>query len=325
MTPRVLVVGADPTGFRHARNAAELGAVELYVHDPDTQLGERVQRAGLLHFETLPFALESRPDAVIVSGRDEARVETALAALQAGAHVYLESPGSATVEQVIALFEQAAQRDRVLMLGHALRFHPALLHLLDRARAGDLGDLVALHATHAFASTHEPSRDEPAPESPCLPLGDGLSSVVAELDAILLLMPDVERVFASTSRSGLLPVDDDDCALVTLISASGITATLRVDALGRPPARSLEFVGTAASLRWESHRGLSLYDVASRATTSTPLDVEVADAQRDALGHFFACLRGNQQPPVTATEARRVYEILGAARASAASGAVIFV
>ena len=263
MTPRVLVVGADPTGFRHARNAAELGAVELYVHDPDTQLGERVQRAGLLHFETLPFALESRPDAVIVSGRDEARVETALAALQAGAHVYLESPGSATVE--------------------------------------------------------------PAPESPCLPLGDGLSSVVAELDAILLLMPDVERVFASTSRSGLLPVDDDDCALVTLISASGITATLRVDALGRPPARSLEFVGTAASLRWESHRGLSLYDVASRATTSTPLDVEVADAQRDALGHFFACLRGNQQPPVTATEARRVYEILGAARASAASGAVIFV
>ena len=53
--------------------------------------------------------------------------ELAKAALEAGKDVYVEKPLAIDVKEGRQLVELAEKRHRILMVGHILRFHPAIL------------------------------------------------------------------------------------------------------------------------------------------------------------------------------------------------------
>src|SRR5690242_3884148 len=91
---RALVVGLGSIGRRHARNWAQLGFGPLAVcrqhHAPQPEpLGVSVAA----EYHDLHKALEvERPDLVIVSNPTNRHLETALQAISAGAHVFVEKP-----------------------------------------------------------------------------------------------------------------------------------------------------------------------------------------------------------------------------------------
>src|SRR5438046_9816052 len=71
--------------------------------------------------------------------------EMAKAALEAGKDVLVEKPLAIDVkhgEQLVAL---AAARGRILMVGHILRYHPAVLELKQLIQSGALGKINYLY------------------------------------------------------------------------------------------------------------------------------------------------------------------------------------
>lgn len=139
---RVAVIGAGSMGRNHARVYSELPGVELVaVCDTDTQVAHEVAsryRAAAYgdHSEML---LAVRPDAVSVAVPTAAHKQVCLDSLEAGAHVLVEKPIAATLSDGRLMIEKARAVNRQLMVGHIVRFNPAMQQLKKRLQNGEIG------------------------------------------------------------------------------------------------------------------------------------------------------------------------------------------
>jgi predicted dehydrogenase len=78
-------------------------------------------------------------DAVMIATPAETHHAMAAAALDAGKHVFVEKPLTIDLGQSRDLVRRAEAAGRVLMVGHLLEYHPAILKLKAMIDAGELG------------------------------------------------------------------------------------------------------------------------------------------------------------------------------------------
>ncbi len=148
---KVAVVGAGSMGQNHLRVLHDFaeGEVQLVgvaeTYEPAlTRAMNRFHIAGFTDYRQMFSQL--RPDLVAVVVPTNAHFEVAAAALEAGSHVLIEKPITATIEEAQALIKLAAARDRKIAVGHVERFNPAVMELKRHIAAGNLGQIFTLHA-----------------------------------------------------------------------------------------------------------------------------------------------------------------------------------
>lgn len=88
--------------------------------------------------------LRQSPDLVSVAVPTSLHREVAIAALQAGSHVLVEKPISNTIEDGIAIIDEAEARGLSVFVGHIERFNPAITRLKEVLDSSDLGDIVCI-------------------------------------------------------------------------------------------------------------------------------------------------------------------------------------
>lgn len=76
-------------------------------------------------------------DVVSINTYTDSHADYAIAALDAGKHVFLEKPMAASVADAQRVVEAAMRNQRKLVVGYILRHHPSWIHLIQAAR--DLG------------------------------------------------------------------------------------------------------------------------------------------------------------------------------------------
>jgi predicted dehydrogenase len=121
------VIGVGALGQHHARVYAELpGTTLVGVHDRDPQRAREVAaRHGCRAFDDAE-ALAREVDAVSVAVPTEAHHAVAGPLLDAGRHVLVEKPITASLAEADDLIARAAARGAALQVGHVERFNPAL-------------------------------------------------------------------------------------------------------------------------------------------------------------------------------------------------------
>ena len=124
---RTAVIGAGYLGRFHAQKYASLpGSTLVGVADPSSQAREAVAAA----LGVRPFAdyreLLGAVDAVSIVTPTPLHYETAKAFLEAGAHVLVEKPMTATIAEAESLIDLARSTGRVLQVGHLERFNAAV-------------------------------------------------------------------------------------------------------------------------------------------------------------------------------------------------------
>ncbi len=87
---------------------------------------------------------EMKPEAVSVAVPTVLHEEVVLAALEGGAHVLVEKPIAASLEQGRNMINRARELGRQLMVGHIVRFNPAIQQLKQRLNAGELGRIFQI-------------------------------------------------------------------------------------------------------------------------------------------------------------------------------------
>jgi len=92
---------------------------------------------------------KEKPDAVSIVVPTAMHEEVGLAALEAGAHVLMEKPIAATVEEGRRLIEKARAVKKQIMVGHIVRFNPAMQALKQKLADGDLGRIFQVFCRRA--------------------------------------------------------------------------------------------------------------------------------------------------------------------------------
>jgi predicted dehydrogenase len=76
----------------------------------------------------------TRPDAVSISSYPDTHASYAIAAMEAGCHVFVEKPLAETVAEAEAIVAKAAALKRKLVIGYILRVHPSWIRFIELAR-----------------------------------------------------------------------------------------------------------------------------------------------------------------------------------------------
>jgi len=144
---KVAVIGVGAMGRNHARVYSELLEADLVaVSDADGNLSNAVaEKHNVRAYTDYREMLEKeKPDAVSIAVPTAMHAEAGLAALDAGAHALIEKPIAATVEEGRRLIEKARALKKKLMVGHVVRFNPAMQALKQKLDAGELGRMYQI-------------------------------------------------------------------------------------------------------------------------------------------------------------------------------------
>lgn len=124
----VVVIGVGEHGKKHAKELQQVPGAELAgVYDRRPERAQEVAvELGVRAFANLDEALNAaRAVSIVIPTSSHA--EVARRALEAGVDVLLEKPITRTVEEADDLITFAAQRGRILQVGHVERFNPGVV------------------------------------------------------------------------------------------------------------------------------------------------------------------------------------------------------
>jgi UDP-N-acetylglucosamine 3-dehydrogenase len=149
---RVAVIGVGSMGFNHLRVYSELEGIQL-VGASDVS-PERLKVitdrfAVPTYSDYREMLTKEKPDAVSITVPTSDHERVATFALQEGMHILVEKPISATVDEGKRIIALAEEMKRQLMIGHIIRFNPAIQSLKKRLDNGDLGRIFQIFCRRA--------------------------------------------------------------------------------------------------------------------------------------------------------------------------------
>jgi predicted dehydrogenase len=205
---RVAVVGCGPWGRNLIRTCAELGVLGAVV---DTDAEAARGQADAWNVPALPLAQaldDARLDAMIIATPAPTHAALCRLALDHGKDVFVEKPLASDLAEAEALAADVARSDRVFMIGHLLRHHPAFQALAAIVARGEIGALRYITATRLSLGrvrTHENAFLSLSPHDVSMILAlAGAAPIGVEATGRAFVTPGVaDEVHADLGFSGL--------------------------------------------------------------------------------------------------------------------------
>lgn len=320
------VVGLGHWGPNLLRNFAALpGCVVSVCCDADPAALERVRRQYpdmtlTTQFEDL---LATNVQAVVIATPAPTHYDLARAALLAGRHVFVEKPITLDVEQARALIGLAEAQQRVLMVGHLLEYHPAVVQLRQLIASGDLGEVRYIYSQRLNLGIVR--RDENVM----------WSLAPHDVSVLLMLLDDVPIEVCAQGMAYLQP-GIEDVVFMTVRFAHGQLGHVHVSWLDPHKTRRFTVVGARKMAVFDdgaTTEKLRIYDQGvqpSYASYGEALTirfgdihiprVDVREPLRIECEHFVMCVREGRQPRSDGYDGLRVLQVLAAGQRSLEQG-----
>lgn len=308
--PGVAVVGVGLWGRNHARNYAEIGALAAVV-DRDPAAAARVAGAHGVPARTIEEVLaDPAIGAVVLALPPSQNLPVGRRVLESGRHLFVEKPMAMTSDEAGELVAVARRRDRRLMTGHILQYHPAFLALRALAEGGSLGPLRYVASTRLDLGRIR--REE-----------DALWALATHDVSMVLALaggePDEVRAWGGYHTDARIA----DVAAVDLRFAGGVRAEIRASWLHPFKEQRLVVAGADAMAvfddlqPWDRKLVLYRHRVVERdgrpwaeRAEAEPVAVEPGEPLRRECLHFLDCVRTGREPVTDGEEGLRVLRVL---------------
>lgn len=145
--PKLAVIGCGYWGKNLVRNFSELGALDV-VCDL-TSKGRRLASeivSGVQIVSEIEHALNADIRGIVIATPAETHFDLAKQALEAGKDVFVEKPLALTYDQGVRLVRLAKEQSCILMVGHVLEYHPAIIRLQTLIKTGELGKIQYIYS-----------------------------------------------------------------------------------------------------------------------------------------------------------------------------------
>jgi len=261
---------------------------------------------------------------VVIATPAVTHADLAVRAFAAGKHVLVEKPLALSVADAERVEMAARRAGRVLVVGHLMLFHPAVVRLRQLLRSGELGALHYLYSTRVNLGRLR------SDENALWSFGPHDLSMI---DSLVEEMP----VSVSARGAACLQPGIEDVVFLSLRFAGGAMAHVHLSWLDPKKERRLTLVCSdkMAELDDVAVDGkLRIYDRGyDRPPEFTEFDQFLRIRQGEAhfptvpmeeplvvmARHFLACIRGDEPPVSDGASGIRVVRVLAAAQASLAA------
>jgi len=144
----IAVVGSGYWGRNLVRTFSEMGVLKCVCDMREEALAEAHQKYGVRTATELGMALANpEVSAIAIAAPAAQHFELAYRCLLADKDVYVEKPLALHAAEGQQLEELAKKRGRILMVGHILEYHPAILELKRMIRDGVLGNIHYIYSS----------------------------------------------------------------------------------------------------------------------------------------------------------------------------------
>ncbi|HET8924038.1 MAG TPA: Gfo/Idh/MocA family oxidoreductase [Candidatus Acidoferrum sp.] len=313
IVPRVAVIGCGYWGRNLVRNFAELGSLAAVCDVEPARLTDLKKNNSVVATTDIQELLAmTEVQAVVIAAPAAQHFELARKVLLAGKDVFVEKPLALRVEEGEELVELALKRSRILMVGHLLHYHPAIIELRRLLRKGELGRVEYISSSRLNLGKLRTEEDILWSFAP------------HDISAILHLLDEAPTQILAQGASYLNhPISD--VTLTILSFASGVKAHVFVSWLHPFKEQKLVIVGDRKMAVFDdtqTEQKLVLYphriDWVDRVPIARKAEGEVVPVSNDEplrleCLHFLECIRDRMTPRTDGENGLRVLKVLHAA------------
>jgi UDP-2-acetamido-3-amino-2,3-dideoxy-glucuronate N-acetyltransferase len=321
MKPFVGLVGVGYWGKNILRNLYRLGVLHTICDKDQALLRRHSGEYGKI--KITPSFKDMLADqmirAVAIATPAKTHYELIKAALEKNRDVFVEKPLALTLQEGEEVVDLAQKRARVLMVGHILHYHPAVIELKRLIQEGKLGKIQYIYSNRLNIGklrTEENILWSFAPH---------------DISAILGLLAE-EPIRITAFGGDYVNNSIYDLTLTTMEFNNQVKAHIFVSWLHPFKEQKLIVVGSKAMAVFDdlSDEKLSLYShtiawkegkipVAHKADHS-PIEIEDREPLREELRHFVECVLTRAKPTTDGEEGLRVLKVIEEAERSLAAG-----
>lgn len=317
----VAVAGAGYWGVNHVRNFSEIGALAAICDTSEPSLARMSQLfPGARTEQSFDRLLEDKSiRGVVIATPAEYHYRMAQAAIEAGKDVLVEKPLTLELGEAEELVRLARRRGQLLMVGHLLEYHPAVVRLRELIDSGSLGDFRYIYSTRA--NLGKIRREE-----------NILWSFAPHDIAIILRLTGEKPVHVSATGGAYLQPHIADVTVTHLEFPSGVRSHIFVSWLHPFKEQRMVVIGSKRMAVFDDVRKegkLVVYDQGVEFINGEPVTrkneaiaeaLEPGEPLRRQCLHFLECIRTRRRPLTDGESGLRVLEVLNAAQESLSSG-----
>jgi predicted dehydrogenase len=341
---KILFVGLGGIGQRHLRNLKAILGSDVEVHayrvrgrcqalndglevEPGVDL---VTEYSVRVHDDLGSALAVRPSAVFVCNPSSLHMPVAMAAANAGCHLFVEKPLSHNLVGVDDLIRVTERQALVGMVGYQLRFHPCVQTVQRQLGAGLIGQpLYARSEVGEYLPNWHRYEDYRQMYASRSELGGGvILSQIHEMDYLYWFFGMPLRIFTLGGHLSSLEIDVEDVASSLIefnVGGNTVPVHLHQDYVQTPGARACMLIGDQGKIQMNLVAlTVDRYDrqghLAERCSFETfrRNDLFVAE-----LKHFLDCVSGRATPAISLRDGAQSLRMALAAKQSLETGAVV--
>ncbi|MCL4222134.1 MAG: Gfo/Idh/MocA family oxidoreductase [Phycisphaerales bacterium] len=314
-TPSVAVLGCGGWGRNIVRTLGKIGALSAVVDPSEAGRAAAAQLAPSSRVCDDPQAVwnDRSIDAVMIATPAETHYEQACRAIEAGKDVFVEKPLTIDVGQSRDLVRRATAAGRILMVGHLLEYHPAILKLKALIDAGELGKIryvISNRLNLGKIRTEE----------------NALWSFAPHDIAVILRLVGSSPIEVVATGGSYVSANIADVTVTQLLFADGVRSHVFVSWLHPFKEQKLVVVGSKKMASFDDvAKKLVLYDQRVDWQQGQPVPVrgegiEVEYGSTEPLmaecEHFLMCVRTRSTPRTDGLSGVRVLQILHGAQQS---------
>jgi len=308
----VAVVGCGYWGKNLVRSFAELGALHT-ICDTNPEALERMTRlySGTnTEREYQQILNSSEIKGVVVATPAALHYSMAKQALLAGKDTFVEKPLALSIAEGKELVDLAQENHRILMVGHILEYHPAVVKLQEMVDKGELGKIQYIYSNRLKLGKFRSQENVIWSLAP------------HDVSVILLLLNNTMPWQVSTYGGCYLRQNVADVALSTLSFNSRVKAYVFVSWLHPFKEQRLVVVGDKAMMVFNDanpKEKLFYYNQpvewAGREPTPSPckatvIEIALGEPLKLECQDFIQCIKSRRKPKADGNKGLQVLDVL---------------
>lgn len=324
MKNRIAVIGCGSWGKNYIRNLNDLGVLGAICDSNESRLQKWKERFPYLEIQSDSRSVLKNPeiDAAVISTPSWTHFDLARLALLHDKDVLVEKPltlSSQECEQLIAL---AQGRQKILMVGHILHYHPAIVELKKILANEDLGKINYIYSTRLNLGSFRAEENI-------------LWSFAPHDISVILGLLKATPEYVSAQGGNYLKKHISDVTVSTMGFSEGTKAHIFVSWLHPFKEQKIVVIGERQMAVFDDvsqDKKLLLYNhtidwdpnspLPSKAP-AIPVSIENTEPLRAECLHFLECVQARKTPLTDGIEGLKVLRVLEACQKSLESGGKI--
>jgi len=318
-------IGVGNWGRALLRNFSSLGGVRVKkVCDLNPAMLEKARSdypQSELTTKDEEIFLDDEIEAVVIASPSTEHARLASLALNAGKHVFVEKPMALTLSSAEEIVMQASQQNKLVMVGHLLRYHPAYQKAVEIIESGELGEVYYMYSTRVNLGVYRETEN-------------ALLSLAPHDITTAFMYLGEKAISVSAHGSSYLKPRIEDVAFVKIEFEGNRMAHLHVSWLDPHKMRKATIVGSKKMVvidDMEPSEKVKIYDkgfvaqkeyasygeaLAIRGGSVVSPYVKMVEPLKLECQHFVDCIRNGVAPLTGAADGLRVVRVLEAAQRS---------